>query len=410
MKMNYWLILGVLVATGATAQTSTNLPALPAIPAPANTTPAVSTPIQPPTNVVSNTSEPAKPAKKKAVKKKKPAATKTATKKEKEETAALLESTNVLVPGPAEVIAAHLNMRGQAGLKGEVVGHVQKGDMVTVVSEITLDKHHADEPAQWAKVLLPNAASVWVRSSFIDETNKTVIPKKLNLRGGPGENYSVLGVIERGTPVVVSSTKGDWSKIETPTNAYAFIAAIYLKQEGAGNIAGNLAVNPPPSTETMPAPVPTPVNVSESQPINTTPNPEVTPPPTLNPPPVVTPTVIYQTNVITVVDTNVPPPPPRIVTHDGYVRSSVSPVAPTFYELYDPGTDVSINYLFSSTTNLDLSRYKGYHITVTGEEGMDARWRDTPVLTVQKIYVVSTNGPAGAPTQTKKKKSGFHLW
>lgn len=410
MKMNYWLILGVLVAVSAAAQTSTNPSALPPIPAPANT-PVASTPVQPPTNVVSNTTEPAK-TKKKAAKKKKPAATKTAAKKESKETAALLDSTNALVPGPAEVIAAHLNMRGQAGLKGEVVGHVEKGDMVTVVSEITLDKHHADEPAQWAKVLLPASASVWVRSSFIDETNKTVLPKKLNLRGGPGENYSVLGVIERGTPVVVSSTKGDWSKIETPTNAYAFIAAIYLKQEGAGNIAGSLAVNPPPSTETAPAPVPpapTPVNVGESQPINTTPSAEVTPPPALNPPPVVNPTVIYQTNIITVVDTNVPPPPPRVVTHDGYVRSSVSPVAPTYFELYDPSTDVSINYLFSSTTNLDLARYKGYHVNVTGEEGMDARWRDTPVLTIKQIIVVSTNGPAGAPTQTKKKKS-WHLW
>lgn len=413
MKMNYWLILGAMVAVSATAQTPTNPPALPAIPAPANTTPAatVSTPILPPTNVVSDTSAPAKPAKKKVVKKKK--SEKKSEKKSvakgapKKEAAPLLESTNMLVPGPAEVVVANLNMRGQAGLKGEVVGHVQKGDMVTVISEITLDKHHADEPAQWAKVLLPSSASVWVRSSFIDSTNKTVIPKKLNLRGGPGENYSVLGVIERGTPVVESGSKGDWTKIETPTNAYAYIAAIYLKQEASGN----LAINPPPSTETTSTP-PTAVNVAEGQPINTTPAaPEMNsvPPPALNPAPAPTPTVIIQTNIITVPETNAAPPPPRVVTHEGYVRSSVSPVAPTFFELYDPATDVSINYLFSTTTNLDLSRYKGYHVNITGEEGMDARWKDTPVLTVQKIYVVSTNAP-GAPADTKKKKSGFHLW
>ncbi len=414
MKMNYWLILGLMVATGATAQTSTNVPALPAIPAPAN---AASTTVLPPTNVVSNTSEPAKPAAKKAAKKKK-SEKKAVAKKEKESAPLVEPAGNMLVPGPAEVVAENLNMRGQAGLKGEVVGHVKKGDMVTVVSEITLDKHHADEPAHWAKVLLPNSASVWVRSSFIDATNKTVLPKKLNLRGGPGENYSVLGVIERGTPVVESGTKGDWTKIETPTNAYAFIAAMYLKQEASGN----LAINPPPSTETAPAPVPTtPVNVGESQPINTTPTTPAAPTPgmdnvptpALNPPPVVNPTVIIQTNIIVVPETNVPPPPPRVVTHDGYVRTSVSPVAPTFYELYDPSTDISINYLFSTTTNLNLTRYKGYHVTVTGEEGMDARWKDTPVLTVQKIYVVSTNAPGattGAPADTKKKKSGFHLW
>src|SRR5581483_1805488 len=139
MKMNYWLILGAMVAVSATAQTTSNPAALPPIPAPANIPTVSATPILPPTNVVSSTSAPTKPAKKKvAAKKKKPAA-KTVAKKEKE-TVAPMESTNALVPGPAEVVASNLNMRGQAGLKGEVVGHVQKGDMVTVISEITLDK------------------------------------------------------------------------------------------------------------------------------------------------------------------------------------------------------------------------------------------------------------------------------
>jgi hypothetical protein len=44
---------------------------------------------------------------------------------------------------------------------------------------------------------------------------------------------------------------------------------------------------------------------------------------------------------------------------------------------------------------------------------MDARWRDTPVLTVQKIYVVSTNAPgatSGAPADVKKKKAWYHSW
>ena len=90
------------------------------------------------------------------------------------------------------------------------------------------------------------------------------------------------------------------------------------------------------------------------------------------------------------IDTNLP----RVVTHEGFVRSSVSLVAPTYYELYDPATSTAINYLFSTTTNLNISRYNGLHIVVTGEEGLDSRWKDTPVLTIQKIYVLSTNAPA----------------
>jgi hypothetical protein len=87
------------------------------------------------------------------------------------------------------------------------------------------------------------------------------------------------------------------------------------------------------------------------------------------------------------------PPPPRIVTHEGYVRSSVSIVAPTYYELYDVSSEKAIDYLHTTSTNLNLARYNGFDIIVTGEEGLDARWKDTPVLTVQRIYVVSTNKP-----------------
>ena len=38
---------------------------------------------------------------------------------------------------------------------------------------------------------------------------------------------------------------------------------------------------------------------------------------------------------------------------------------------------------------LDISRYYGRHIIVNGQEGLDERWVNTPVLTIQKIYVVT---------------------
>ena len=156
---------------------------------------------------------PAKPKKHKAVPPAKP----------------IVEPTVTLVPGPAEA-AININARGQAGLKGEVVAHLKKGDAVTVLGQINLSKHKAGEPAQWAKIALPSSTHVWINSKFVDATSKTVSVKKLNLRGGPGENYSVLGVIESGTPVKEIQTKGDWMEIEAPNNAYAFVAAMYLTQ------------------------------------------------------------------------------------------------------------------------------------------------------------------------------------
>jgi uncharacterized protein YraI len=214
---------------------------------------------------------------------------------------------------------------------------------------------------------------------FIDSTNKTVLPKKLNLRAGPSENYSVLGVIERGTAVSEIITKDDWTQIEPPTNAYAFVAAMYLKQAASGTMATNL----PPSTETEtpvttnsvvePAPIVTePANIPVATDTNT-PAPVI--PETPAPAPVI-------------VDTNLPPPPPRVVTHEGVVRPVTSIIEPTDFELFDPKTGGEIDYLYSTSTNLNLGRYNGLHIIVTGEESTVERWKNTPLLTVQRIKVV----------------------
>jgi SH3-like domain-containing protein len=255
---------------------------------------------------------------------------------------AITEPAVALVPGPAEV-AANINARGQAGLKGEVVAHLKKGDAVTILGQINLDKHKTGEPAQWAKIALPSSTHAWVKASYIDATSKTVLPKKLNLRAGPGENYSVLGVIERGTAVNQITTKDDWMQIDPPANSYAFVAAMYLKQEAPA-----------------PAPAPAPTPVPEPQTMATAPS---------------EPTA----------------PPVRVVSHEGVVRGVGSIVAPTKYELYDPATGVNINYLYTTSPTLDLSRYVKMRIIVTGEEGLDARWKDTPLINIQSIQVISQN-------------------
>jgi len=365
MKTNYWLVLATLVATNAVAQTDTN--ALPEIPAPANATPTAA-----PAAVTTPEVAPAAPAAEPAPVKKKAAPKKHAVKK-------ISEPTVTLVPGPATVIAEHLNLRGQAGLKGEEIGRLKMGETVTVVSQINLDKHAADEPAQWAKILLPSETKVWLNTHFVDAATKTVKANKLNLRAGPGENFSVVGVVEKGASVNEISTKGDWAQIEAPANSFAFVAAMYLKQEAV--------VSAQPVAETapvVPVPAPTPVNVAENQPVT-------------GQPPVAAPGTATGETAATAgmapatVDTN--PPPPRVVSHEGYVRSSISPVAPTPYELFDWDTGNVINYLNSPTPDLDLSRYKQSRVIVTGEEGMSPRWAATPVLTIQKIYVTATGYP-----------------
>src|SRR6267154_447055 len=228
MKMNCWILLGAMLSTSLVAQQVTNAP--PSAPlGTAATTPSVTNDMAAGTNAGA-TNAPAKATgKKKSTKKKAPKAP--AKKKE-----AVAEMKTVpLVPGPAVVAANHVNVRGQAKLNSEVVTRLTNGEPVTVLEEITRNDSGPDEPSAWAKILLPPGAHVWLNSTFLD-ANKSVKPKKLNLRAGPGENYSVLGQLQQGESVNPINSKGDWSEIEPPTNAYAFVAAQYLKQEAPGTL------------------------------------------------------------------------------------------------------------------------------------------------------------------------------
>jgi uncharacterized protein YgiM (DUF1202 family) len=327
-----------------------------------------------------------------------------------------------LTPGTATVDADNVNYRGQAGLKGESIGQFKKGDTVTVLSVITLDKHAADEPAHWAKISLPAGAKVWVNKMFV--TDKKVSVKKLNLRAGPGENFSVLGRVEKATSLNQLAEKGEWIQIAAPDNAYAFVSANYLRQGAMPEatpsapfnpgstpvVAGNVgaATQIPAGAET-PVVVPTPTTVTDSAKISAPPsgtpagNPTPTPIKLANLPPPPPETAEVETNA-----------PPRIVTHEGWVRDSVSIVAPTYYELYDQATDKAIDYLHSPSPLLSVVSYKGKHIVVTGEEALDAQWKDTPVLTIQKIYVLSGSpaaaAPKPAPAPAAAKATGAKHW
>ncbi|HLP77526.1 MAG TPA: SH3 domain-containing protein [Candidatus Paceibacterota bacterium] len=380
MNMKVWTILAAMISTSAFADQPALAPAADTNAAPVVTTGAAVPEVAPAPAGVPETAPavaPAKPTKKKTAKK---ASTKAVAKKKA--TPAPELRTTPLIPGPAIVGANHVNVRGRAGLIGEVIGKLTNGQPVNVIEEVTLKNSKPDEPSAWAKINLPETVNVWVHAGFLNRSNLMVSAKRLNLRGGPGENYSVLGSLQKGDAVKELQTKGDWMEIEAPTNAYAFVAAQYLKQE-APAIVSAATVQP------------------EEAPTNTTAVAEmpVVAPATEIP---AEPAVVPTNEVAAVVPgTNAPeampaaeapavaePLPPRIVAREGLVRSTVSIQAPTKFELVSQENFRPINYLFTTSTNVDLSRYKGMHIIVTGEEGLDERWKNTPVITIQSIRVI----------------------
>ncbi len=349
MKTKYGLVLAMILSTGVIAQ-----PAAPTQP--------------PPAAVTTTAPAPKKPAakKKKTTPAKKPAAVE--------------GSAPAIPPGPAVVRQNNVNVRGRAAINSEVVAHLSKGDNVTVLEEITLAKPKLDEPAQWARIAFPTNVHVWVHSLFVDATNKTVVPAKLNLRSGPGENYSVIGLLQRGETVKEVGVKNEWLEIEAPANAYAFVAAHLLAAKEAAPAPPPDVVPPAfvsnPATETAKVVTPPPVAPVVEAPV---PAPAATTPPPVTEPSPVAPS--------TVPEKSEEPLPARIVEREGIVRGTVSIQAPSHYRLVSPDNGKTINYLYSPTTNLVLKPYNGLRIVVTGEEGLDERWPNTPVITIQKIHV-----------------------
>src|SRR2546425_2695184 len=142
-----------------------------------------------------------------------------------------------------------VNVRAQGSPTSEVITQLKKGETVIVLEEIAAKKHKRGEPAKWARIQLPPNTPVWLYAPYIETTNNTVNIKRLNLRAGPGEYFSIIGRIERGTQVKQIRTTDNWMEIEAPPSAYAFVAAEML-EKSAATAPTQLAAN---TTKTAPA-------------------------------------------------------------------------------------------------------------------------------------------------------------
>jgi hypothetical protein len=310
-----------------------------------------------------------------------------------------------------------INVRGQAALFGEVITQLQKGEKVSILEEITLQKPKTNEPPKWFRIQMPANTPVWIFASFVDPANKTVNVPKLNLRAGPGENYSVVGRLERGDTVKDIRTVDGWMEIETPVGAYGFVAA-ELVAKSSTNAPPTFLEKPvvppiiPPTvakTESPALPEATkitepPSAVLESNTLKV----EIIPPPsiqtnapgtnlTINPAPAIvsattnTPPAPSQPEATTPAQVPIPAKvtpdtaPKRIVRREGIVRSTKSIQAPTYFELVSAETRKVINYLHVEDVGLSIKDFKGKKIIVTGEESIDARWPKTPLIEIETL-------------------------
>ena len=142
-----------------------------------------------------------------------------------------LSVAGVFAADDAVVKAPRVNVRGQPTTGSEVVTQLKQGEKITVLEEIVHPKPGKDEPAKWLRIALPSNTPVWVNTQFI--TNGAVAVPRLNIRSGPGENFSVIGRVPKGTAVKELRRNGDWLEIEAPANTFAYLAAdLVIRQAG----------------------------------------------------------------------------------------------------------------------------------------------------------------------------------
>ena len=392
MKQSLLLVLTALLAAPILAQQPiSDAPPQPAAVAPTMVAPAPKPAVAKPATAkpAAAKSAAAKPAAKPVAKKKTPAKP------------AKLTS---IVPGLATVAGSNINVRAQATVASEIVTRLHRGEPVMVQEIVTLKTTLYAEPAQWAKIAFPPNAHVFINTGYINRVSKTVSATRINLRAGPGENYTIVGRLPRGAGFTEITTKGAWMEIEPPSGAVAFVAAEYLSQAAPAVIA-EAPVAPPTITSAEPAPapimpaetavasapvepppaaapalistpVPEPMAIPAAAPIPD-PTPTPLPAPAAAAPPVPAPKSQPETGPLT----------KRIVQREGKVRYTTSIQAPSEVALNDLYEDRTMDYLVSPTPELKLKRYHDRHVLVTGEEALDSRWPNTPILIVHRILL-----------------------
>ncbi|MGL5328389.1 MAG: SH3 domain-containing protein [Peptostreptococcaceae bacterium] len=137
-----------------------------------------------------------------------------------------------------------LNVRSGAGTSYRVIGSLNKGTKVNVISESN----------GWSKIDFDGRIG-YVSSKYLDEkkpsytdtTTKTVNTDGLNVRTGPSTSYSVAGKLNKGDKVEVISESNGWSKILFKKKE-SYVSSRYLDGKTSGN--GNETVKPETPKET----------------------------------------------------------------------------------------------------------------------------------------------------------------
>jgi hypothetical protein len=150
-------------------------------------------------------------------------------------------------PGAATVKIETLRVRSRPAFAGNELVSLKRGQPVTVLEQITLAKPELNEPANWARIVLPANTPVWVFARYVDTNSMKISGSRVSVRSGSDDVYDRLAVLEKGAPVTIVRRLPDWIQIQPPTNAFGWVASDFLTMLPAPAPPPPVAVVPEPA-------------------------------------------------------------------------------------------------------------------------------------------------------------------
>lgn len=115
------------------------------------------------------------------------------------------------------VMGDRVNLRNEATLDSDVIAQVNYGDELTAL----------EIGEEWIRVRPPATVPVWVHAGLLFE-EREVRARVLNVRSGPGTQFSSVGTLGRGDPVEVLEQVDEWRRIAVPANVFLWISRDFV--------------------------------------------------------------------------------------------------------------------------------------------------------------------------------------
>lgn len=111
----------------------------------------------------------------------------------------------------------NVNIRAMPLITSEVVNQLDRDEEVFVKGV----------DGEWTEIVPPFKVDLWIHQDFVQ--NSVISSPKVNVRAGPGINFSIVGQLVNGDKVVTRGHSAEWMNIEPPEKCSLWVASSYLQ-------------------------------------------------------------------------------------------------------------------------------------------------------------------------------------